>query len=68
MSDQVPLMLVKTIVSFPPESNEFCLFPMKKRAEEPPVDMEKNEELLAEEREGLKYILPAAKLIEIYRE
>lgn len=46
----------------------FCLLPMKKKpTEEPPIVVEKNEELLAEEREGLKYILPAAKLIEKYR-
>ena len=41
------------------KSMNFCLLPMKK---EPPIDMKKNVELLAEEREGLKYILPAVKL------
>lgn len=61
-------MHAKTIVSSPSEINEILFTSHEKRTtEEPPIDMEKNEELLAKEREGLKYILPAAKLIEKYR-
>ena len=61
-------MRVKTIVSSPQEIKEFLFtFHEKRTTDEPPRDTEKNEELLAEEKEGFKYILPAAKLIEIYR-
>ena len=49
------LICAKTIVPSPPEINGFLFTCHEKRTtEEPPIDMEKNEELLAEESEGLK--------------
>lgn len=56
-------MCAKTIVSSHAEINEFLFTSHEKRTTEgPPIDMKKNVELLSEEREGLKYILPAVKL------
>lgn len=56
-------MCAKTVVSSHAEINEFLFTSHEKgTTEEPPIDMKKNVELLAEEREGLKYILLAVKL------
>lgn len=60
-------MHAKTIVSSPTEFNKFLFTSHEERITEELPKMEKNEELLAEEREELKYILPEAKLIKIYR-
>lgn len=49
------------------KSTNFCLLPMKKESQKNYQKMEKNEEPLAEEREELKYILPEAKSIKMYR-
>lgn len=50
------------------EINEILLTPHERRTTgKLTVNVKKNKEWLCEEREGLKYILPAAKLIEMQR-
>lgn len=63
------LMCAKPVLSFPQEINEFLFASNKKKTmEESPRYMEKNEEIMAVGKWKLKQILPATKLIKIYRE
>lgn len=67
VSEWVPLMCAKAIVTSS-EINKILLTPHERRTTgKLTANVKKNKELLAEEREGFKYILPVAKLTEIQR-
>lgn len=67
MSEWMPLMCAKAIATSS-EIDEILLTPHERRTTgKLTANVKKNKELLCEERGGLKYILPAAQLIEIQR-